>query len=85
MTLTEFDNMRMSDASGHKGPTYVFDTDEIYDCNSWEDVRSSCELICALASDFKASTYLIPKYANANVWSWGIVYGHVCIVIEEEE
>jgi hypothetical protein len=85
MTLTEFDNMRMSAGVSKKEPIYVFEDDEIFDSSSWSQVRKYNELICTIASDFKAYTYLIPSIANAKVICFGEIDGHMCVVIEGKE
>lgn len=84
MTLTEFENMRIKGVGDEEQPVYVFDTDEIFEYRYWEDMRRNCELICALASDYKTSTYLISKYAQAEVFIWGLIDERLCVVIETE-
>lgn len=85
MRLTEFDNMRLGDGKHFKEPLYVFETEDVFDCESWDEVRRLTGLICTLFSDFKASMYLKPEYAKAKVKSFGLVDNHMCVYVEMDE
>ena len=83
MTLNEFENNHYRLNVGDQ-PLYVFLAieEDVFEYSSWSEACKNCNLLCTLESDYKPSTYLNPKYSEANVLCWGLVDGRLCACID---